>query len=146
ARRAHALARPLDGALACCAALLCVAAPDRAPAWAPAAARDDAGAAPRGDARRARRGRVGLAARARARLTPAPSSTVEPMDELVEIRRSRRARRWTLRAPWGEPVRLTVPARFGEAEIEEVLESHREWIARERARQVPRLRLDSSKV
>ena len=68
------------------------------------------------------------------------------MDELVEIRRSRRARRWTLRAPWGEPVLLTVPVRFRDDEIEEVLESHRDWIARERARQVPRLRLDASKV
>jgi predicted metal-dependent hydrolase len=68
------------------------------------------------------------------------------MDELVEIRRSRRARRWTLRVPWGEPARLTVPVRFGDDEIDEVLESHREWIARERARQVPRLRLDTRRV
>jgi predicted metal-dependent hydrolase len=68
------------------------------------------------------------------------------MDELVEIRRSRRARRWTLTAPWGEPARLTVPMRFGEDEIGEVLESHREWLARERARQVPRLRLDARGV
>jgi predicted metal-dependent hydrolase len=63
------------------------------------------------------------------------------MDELVEIRRSRRARRWILTVPWGEPARLTVPAWLPDEEIDAVLESHRDWIARERARQVPRLRL-----
>ena len=68
------------------------------------------------------------------------------MDELVEIRRSRRARRWTLRVPWGDPVVLTVPAGMGEREIAEVLEAHRDWIARERAAQSPRLRLDARRV
>jgi hypothetical protein len=68
------------------------------------------------------------------------------MDELVEIRRSRRARRWTITIPWGEPVLLTVPARMREREIAEVIESHRAWIARERAAQVPRLRLDARKI
>src|SRR6266571_2803538 len=68
------------------------------------------------------------------------------MDELVEIRRSRRARRWTLTIPWGEPVLLTVPARMPADEVAAVIESHREWIARERAAQVPRLRLDTRAI
>ena len=68
------------------------------------------------------------------------------MDELVEIRRSRRARRWSITIPWGEPVLLTVPARMREHEIEAVIESHREWISRERAAQVPRLRLNAQRV
>ena len=68
------------------------------------------------------------------------------MDELVEIRRSRRARRWTLTVPWGDQLVLTVPAAMPEREIEAVLASHRDWIARERARQAPRLRLDTRRV
>jgi len=68
------------------------------------------------------------------------------MDELVEIRRSRRARRWTLTVPWGEPVRLTVPSLMTDREIEAVLELHREWIARERGAQSPRLGLDPNRI
>lgn len=68
------------------------------------------------------------------------------MDELVEIRRSRRARRWTLTVPWGEQVVLTVPANMPDGEIEAVLASHQDWIARERAAQAPRLRLRSGRV
>ena len=68
------------------------------------------------------------------------------MHELVEVVRSRRARKWTLAVPWGEPARLTVPAWLPEDEIERVIESHHEWIARERAKQVPRLRLDPRAV
>ena len=68
------------------------------------------------------------------------------MDELVEIRRSRRARRWTLTVPWGDRVVLTVPAGMSEVDIDEVLASHRDWILRERAAQSPRLRLDSRRV
>ncbi len=63
------------------------------------------------------------------------------MDELVEVRRSARARRWTLAVPFGAPARLTVPAGFSDAQVDEVLRAQRAWIARERARQVPRLRL-----
>jgi predicted metal-dependent hydrolase len=63
------------------------------------------------------------------------------MNEAVEIRRSRRARRWTLTVPWGAPARLTVPQRMGNAAIDEVIASYRDWIAAERARQVPRLGL-----
>jgi hypothetical protein len=66
--------------------------------------------------------------------------------ELVEVVRSRRARKWTLAVPWGEPARLTVPVWLPDEEIERVLESHHEWIARERAKQVPRLRLDRRAV
>src|SRR3954469_23554959 len=68
------------------------------------------------------------------------------MDELVEVRRSKRARRWSLSVPWGDPVRLTVPERMGDREIAVVLESHRGWIARERAAQRPRLGLDPARV
>ena len=64
------------------------------------------------------------------------------MDELVDIRRSRKARRWTLTVPWGSPAMLTVPRWMDDDEIDEVLESHQSWIASERAQQVPRLKLD----
>ena len=76
----------------------------------------------------------------------AVSSTVALMDELVEIRRSRRVRRWTLTVPWGEPVRLVAPPLLSDDEVREVLDSHRAWIERERARQVPRLALDARAV
>lgn len=68
------------------------------------------------------------------------------MDELIEIRRSRRVRRWTLTVPWGDPPMLTVPQWMDEAEIQRVVESHREWIAAERAKQRPRLGLDPRDV
>jgi len=68
------------------------------------------------------------------------------VDELVEVRRSGRVRRWTLSVPWGAPARLTVPAWLAEDEIERIVESHREWIVRERAKQRPRLRLDPHAV
>jgi predicted metal-dependent hydrolase len=68
------------------------------------------------------------------------------VDELVEIRRSRRARRWTLTVPWGEPVLLTVPPGMPDSEVEAVLDEHRDWIARERAAQAPRLRLESRRI
>ena len=64
------------------------------------------------------------------------------MHELVDVVRSRRARKWTLTVPWGEPPRLTVPVWLPDDEIARVLDEHRDWIARERAKQVPRLRLD----
>jgi predicted metal-dependent hydrolase len=68
------------------------------------------------------------------------------MDELVDVRRSRQAARWTLSVPWGAPVQLTAPAWMPDDEVERVLDSHREWIASERARQRPRLRLDPRRV
>jgi predicted metal-dependent hydrolase len=37
---------------------------------------------------------------------------------------------------------LTVPAWMAENEIDDIIESHRSWIAEERAKQRPRLRLD----
>jgi hypothetical protein len=63
------------------------------------------------------------------------------VDESLVVRRSRRARRWTLRVPWGGPPILTVPQRLPEREIGRILEEHREWVARERAKHVPRLGL-----
>lgn len=68
------------------------------------------------------------------------------MDELVEVRRSRRARKWTLSVPWGTPPLLTVPAWMQDGEVDRIIEAHREWIARERAKQRPRLRLDPAVV
>jgi predicted metal-dependent hydrolase len=68
------------------------------------------------------------------------------MDELVEVRRSRRARRWTLHVPWGAPPKLTVPAFMSELEVDRIVAAHRDWIARERAKQRPRLRLDPATV
>jgi predicted metal-dependent hydrolase len=68
------------------------------------------------------------------------------MDELIEVRRSRRARRWTLSLPWGGPPTLTVPAWMADDEIDAIIESHREWLACERAKQRPRLRLDPRHV
>ena len=62
------------------------------------------------------------------------------------MRRSRRARRWSLTVPWGEPARLTVPRGMHEDEIALVIDAHRAWIDRERAKQVPRLGLDGRGV
>jgi predicted metal-dependent hydrolase len=68
------------------------------------------------------------------------------MHELVEIRRSPRVRRWTLTVPWGEPARLVAPTWLSDAEVDAVIESHRGWIERERARQAPCLRLNPRSV
>ena len=68
------------------------------------------------------------------------------MDEQVVVRRSRRAKRWTLRAPWGAPAELTVPARLPVAAVEAILLQQRGWLARERSKQVPRLGLDPARV
>jgi predicted metal-dependent hydrolase len=68
------------------------------------------------------------------------------VDELIEVRRSRRARRWTLSVPWGAPTLLTIPAWLPDQEAERIVDEHREWIAAERARQRPRLRLDPRHV
>jgi predicted metal-dependent hydrolase len=68
------------------------------------------------------------------------------MDELIELRRSRRARKWTLSVPWGEPTLMTVPSWMRADDVAEIIDSHREWIALERAKQRPRLRLDPRHV
>jgi len=69
-----------------------------------------------------------------------------PVDELVDVRRSRQAGRWTLSVPWGAPVQLTAPMWMPDDEVDRVLESHRDWIAAERARQRPRLGLDPREI
>jgi predicted metal-dependent hydrolase len=84
--------------------------------------------------------------RRRAAGPPDPSSSVRTVDELVEIRRSRRAQRWTLIVPWGGPAVLTVPSSMDAHQVERVLAAQHDWIARERAAQVPRLRLDARAV
>jgi len=68
------------------------------------------------------------------------------VDELIEVRRSRRVRRWTLTVPWGDPPILTVPSWMAEDEVQRIVESHRDWIAVERAKQRPRLRIDPRAV
>jgi predicted metal-dependent hydrolase len=68
------------------------------------------------------------------------------MDELVEVRRSRRARRWTLSVPWGAPTTLTVPRAMRDDEISRIIDANREWVVREREKQRPRLRLDPRTV
>ncbi len=62
------------------------------------------------------------------------------------MRRSTRARRWRLEAPWGEPARLTAPRSMSQAEVERVLRDKRAWIEEQRRRQVPRLGLDGLAV
>src|SRR5688572_6413566 len=62
--------------------------------------------------------------------------------DAVEVRRSRRARRWRLEVQWGGPARLTVPQWTSGAEVERVLAEKRAWIAEQRRRQVPRLGLE----
>jgi predicted metal-dependent hydrolase len=64
----------------------------------------------------------------------------------VEIVRSPRARRWRLEVPWGEAARLTVPRWLTTAEIDAVIEAHRDWIGEQRRLQVPRLALDPRAV
>ena len=66
--------------------------------------------------------------------------------ESIEVRRSPRARRWRLEAPWGAPARLTVPGAMSQAEIERLLFEQRPWLERQRARQVPRLGLEPDAV
>ncbi len=68
------------------------------------------------------------------------------MHELVEVRRSRRVKRWSLTVPWGEPVTLTAPMFMSEEEIERVIADNAEWIANERAKHRRRLRLDPRAV
>jgi predicted metal-dependent hydrolase len=70
-------------------------------------------------------------------------TSVYSVDELIEVRRSRRARRWTLSVPWGTPPTLTVPTWMGDADVDKIIAAHREWIAAERRKQKPRLRLDA---
>jgi predicted metal-dependent hydrolase len=60
----------------------------------------------------------------------------------IEVRRSRRSRRWRLEVPWGAPARLTVPQRTSRAEIERLLAEKREWVEEQQRRQVPRLGLE----
>ena len=73
-------------------------------------------------------------------------TSVYTVDELIEVRRSRRARRWTLSVPWGAPPVLTVPTWMTDDDVERIIDVHREWLAEERAKQRPRLRLNPRQV
>jgi predicted metal-dependent hydrolase len=64
----------------------------------------------------------------------------------VEVRRSKRARRWRLEVPWGEPARLTAPRSMSLVDVERVLRDKRAWIEEQRRRQVPRLGLEGLAV
>src|SRR3954469_2494487 len=79
-------------------------------------------------------------------MSTAAVTSVCNVDELIEVRRSRRARRWTLSVPWGSPPTLTIPAWMGDADVDRIITNHREWIADERSKQRPRLRLDPRRV
>jgi len=68
------------------------------------------------------------------------------VDELVQVRRSRRARRWTIEVPWGAPATLTVPLATSDAEIGRLIELHRDWLRAQRAQQSPQLGLDARRV
>ncbi len=48
--------------------------------------------------------------------------------------------------PWGGPPQLVVPTGTTDREVDRILAAHRDWIARERAKHVPRLALDPSAV
>jgi predicted metal-dependent hydrolase len=47
-----------------------------------------------------------------------------------------------MEAPWGKPVRLTVPQQTSRAEVERILAEKSSWIEEQRRRQVPRLGLE----
>ena len=66
--------------------------------------------------------------------------------DAVEVRRSPRARRWRLEAPWGEPARLTVPRWMSRAQVERLLAQKQPWLEEQRRRQVPRLGLEQLTV
>jgi predicted metal-dependent hydrolase len=66
--------------------------------------------------------------------------------EVVEVRRSRRAKRWRLEVPWGEPARLTVPERMSRSAVADVVSEQQGWITKQRERQVPSLGLDQLAV
>jgi hypothetical protein len=51
-----------------------------------------------------------------------------------------------LSVPWGEPTLMTVPSWMRDEDIAEIIDVHREWIALERTKQRPRLRLDPRRV
>jgi len=48
--------------------------------------------------------------------------------------------------PWGGPAILTVPLGLHERDVARILAEHRDWIAAERAKQIPRLALDPRAV
>jgi predicted metal-dependent hydrolase len=66
--------------------------------------------------------------------------------EVVDVRRSRRAKRWRLEVPWGEPARLTVPERMSKSAIAKVVSEQQGWIGQQRERQVPNLGLDGMAI
>jgi predicted metal-dependent hydrolase len=73
------------------------------------------------------------------------AASLGPVDG-VEIRRSRRARRWRLEVPCEGPALLVVPQGTSRSEIDRVLADKRAWIEKQRRRRLPRLGLDRLKV
>src|SRR4029450_3014195 len=72
------------------------------------------------------------------RFPPDPRLVLPRMDG-VEIRRSRRARRWRVEVPWDRPARLVVPQWMSQAEIDRVLADRRGGIGKQGGRQGARL-------
>src|SRR3954471_8551435 len=77
--------------------------------------------------------------------SPRPPATVSGVNG-VDVRRSRRARRWRLEVPWGEAPRLTVPRSMSQAEVKRVLRDKQPWIEQQRRRHVPPLGLERPAV
>ena len=48
--------------------------------------------------------------------------------------------------PWGSPPVLSIPSWMADDEVDRIVAAHREWIAAERRKQRPRLRLDPRTV
>ena len=48
--------------------------------------------------------------------------------------------------PWGSPPVIVAPSWMRDDDIAEIVDAHRDWIALERAKQRPRLRLDPRRV
>jgi predicted metal-dependent hydrolase len=73
--------------------------------------------------------------------TPGAKARLVRLDA-VDVRWSRRARRWRLEVPWGEAPRLTVPVGTSQAEVRRLLAEKKRWIVEQKGRQVPRLGLE----
>ena len=73
--------------------------------------------------------------------TPGAKARLVRLDA-VDVRWSRRARRWLLEVPWGEAPRLTVPVGTSHAEVRRLLAEKKRWIVEQQWRQVPRLGLE----
>ena len=79
--------------------------------------------------------------RAEVSWTPGAKARLVRLDA-VDVRWSRRARRWRLEVPWGEAPRLTLPLGTSHAEVRRLLAETKRWIVEQQGRQVPQLGLE----